>query len=300
MNSGVVCEAFLNYCKVEKALTEHTLAAYRHDIKAFSDNKFDEAFDCWLTVDRVKGFIDLSLNTHQHQRSTIKRRLACLKKLSSFAHTNYGFEDVFKEWSVSIKLPKNLPRCLDIEEVRALVSDNTNRTSTTEVDQETAFQVMLLSATGLRVSELCAIKVRDVASDGTSIYISGKGAKERRVYLGNKLLQNWLARFRDATQTNFGNDSHLFLNTRSRPLQPQSLRRRLHHLRSSKGMAKRVTPHMLRHTAATLLIENGTDIRFVQKLLGHASISTTEIYTHVSDMALRDAIMKADTLAALT
>lgn len=300
MNSGIVCEAFLTHCKVEKSLTGHTLAAYRQDIKAFSNDRVDEAFDKWLTIDRVREFIDLSLNLYNHRRSTVKRRLACLKKLSSFAHTNYGFEDIFKEWSVSIKLPKNLPRCLDIEEVRTLVSSNTNGNRTTQVDRETVFQVMLLSATGLRVSELCAIKVRDVATDGASIFISGKGAKERRVYLGNKLLQKWLVRHKEDIQQKFGSENHLFLNSRSRPLQPQSLRRRLHHLRSSKGMKKRVTPHMLRHTAATLLIENGTDIRFVQKLLGHASISTTEIYTHVSDMALREAIMKADTLAALT
>ncbi len=301
MKAKIVCEAFLLHCKIEKSLSEHTIAAYNHDIKAFS--RMEEAnknFNDWLNTDRVKEFVDTSLNFKNHKHTTVKRRLACLKKLSSFAYQKYNIEDIFKEWPISIKTPKNLPRSLDFEEVKALVSLDYRDQDNSKTVEDTIFQILLLSATGLRISEMCSIKVRDVSMDGTSIYIAGKGSKERRVYIGNKILQETLVKLRKEIQSRFGNKSHIFLNTRSRPLQPQDIRRRLHHLRVRKGIDKRVTPHMLRHTAATMLIENGTDIRFVQKLLGHASISTTEIYTHVSDIALKNAILEADTLARLS
>ena len=298
MKAKKACDAFLNYCKIERALSEHTVSAYAHDINAYSKNAYSEAFDTWLTVNRVKDFIELSLHNRNHKRSTVRRRIACLKRLSAFAQERFGFDDIFKDWPLSIKLPKNLPRCLNQSEIKTLLTGKYHQSQNNQVVEDTIFQVLLLSSTGLRVSELCAIRVTDLATDGESIYISGKGSRERRVYVGNSRLQELLIERRQTMLKEHGINSPLFLNSRSRPLQPQDLRRRLHQLRSSdRGIDKRITPHMLRHTAATLLMENGTDIRFVQRLLGHASISTTEIYTHVSDMALKDAIMKADTLA---
>lgn len=154
-------------------------------------------------------------------------------------------------------------------------------------------------STGMRVGELCKIRLEDVAPDGASIRIHGKGSRDRVAYIsGNDLRQDLRAAVtgRQRTSQNIG---PLFLNRLGRPIKPQSIRGKLRRYAVDVGLARRVTPHMLRHTAATLLIETGVDIRFVQRLLGHSSIATTEIYTHVSDEALRTTLERADVLATL-
>ena len=140
------------------------------------------------------------------------------------------------------------------------------------------------------------MKIGDVSEDGGAIRVNGKGSRERLVYVGNAMLKCELVAQRKQALVSRTIDDHLFLNARGRPLRPQVLRRRLHKLRVSQGIKKTITPHMLRHTAATLLVENGTDIRIIQRLLGHSSVSTTEIYTEVSDHVLQSAILKADTI----
>jgi len=165
------------------------------------------------------------------------------------------------------------------------------------VEKEAIWCVLLLSSTGLRVSELCAITGRDISPDGSSIHIHGKGAKDRIVYISNVEIRDELKHRRQHCTDSHNISAHVFRNSRGTPLRPQTLRYRMRNLAIARRIEKRVTPHMLRHTAATLLVESGADIRFVQRLLGHSSISTTEIYTHVSDMALKDAIFKADAIS---
>lgn len=153
-------------------------------------------------------------------------------------------------------------------------------------------------STGMRVGELCKIRLEDVAPDGASVRINGKGSRDRVVYISdNDLGKDLLAAV--SGQRTSQNIGPLFLNRLGRPIKPQSIRAKLRRYAADVGLARRVTPHMLRHTAATLLIETGVDIRFVQRLLGHSSIATTEIYTHVSDEALRTALERADVLATL-
>jgi integrase/recombinase XerD len=159
--------------------------------------------------------------------------------------------------------------------------------------------IRLMVSTGLRVGELCKLRINDVAPDGSSLRIHGKGSRDRIAYVTDAALRQELqqhaARRRNA---NDGCDA-LFINRHFLPIRPQSIRSSLRKYADDVGLARRVTPHMLRHTAATLLIETGVDIRFVQRLLGHSSIATTEIYTHVSDEALRSTLEKANVLGAL-
>ncbi|PPR25456.1 MAG: Tyrosine recombinase XerD, partial [Alphaproteobacteria bacterium MarineAlpha10_Bin1] len=155
---------------------------------------------------------------------------------------------------------------------------------------------LVISVTGVRVSELCAIAAIDVSTDGSSIQVLGKGSRDRIVYVSDAgLREDFMAR-RNRRINEEGERAPLLVNGRGARLQPQTLRQRLHKLRVRNGMSRTITPHMLRHTAATLLIESGTDIRFVQRLLGHASIATTEIYTQVNDRSLRRAVFQANTL----
>ena len=134
--------------------------------------------------------------------------------------------------------------------------------------------------------------------DTGEIKVFGKGARERIAVIANKRVRANLARHLKERTKRAGSEAPLFLNRRGRPLTPQCLRLRLHALASRSEVGRVVTPHMLRHTAATLLLEGGVDIRFVQRLLGHASIVTTQIYTHVTDLALRSALERADVMRA--
>lgn len=162
-----------------------------------------------------------------------------------------------------------------------------------------ALALQLLVATGVRIGELCAINIEDVAPDGTAICIRGKGNRERTVFVSNHDLQVSLAQVCLQRSQRSSPIPALFINRRRHRLTPQTFRLRLHRLQVSSALTSRITPHRLRHTAATLLIEAGVDIRFVQRLLGHASISTTEIYTQVVDESLRNALLRADTLRGL-
>jgi integrase/recombinase XerD len=153
-------------------------------------------------------------------------------------------------------------------------------------------------ATGIRVGELCRLRAEDIAPDAASIRVHGKGSKDRVAYIVDvacrKELQAMVERRRTA-----GLGAPLFVNRVGAKLKPQSVRLRLRRAAEAAGLTRRVTPHMLRHTAATLLIETGVDIRIVQRLLGHSSIATTEVYTHVSDETLRTTLERANVLQGL-
>lgn len=155
--------------------------------------------------------------------------------------------------------------------------------------------IRLMVSTGIRIGELCKLRIEDIAPDGSSLRVHGKGSRDRVAYISDARLRLGLVRL--ATEKKASRcSSALFVNRHGSAMKPQSIRSKLRKYATNIGMVRRVTPHMLRHTAATLLIEQGVDIRFVQRLLGHSSIATTEIYTHVSDEALRTTLARADVL----
>lgn len=135
--------------------------------------------------------------------------------------------------------------------------------------------------------------------DCSTLRVHGKGSRDRIVYIADVDLRRNLRRLVDARQKVNDAVGSLFMNRHGVAMKPQSVRSKLRRYAAEVGLARRITPHMLRHTAATLLIETGVDIRFVQKLLGHSSIATTEIYTHVSDEALKATLERANVLRAL-
>jgi len=154
-------------------------------------------------------------------------------------------------------------------------------------------------STGIRVGELCKLGIDEIAPDGSSLRIHGKGSRDRVAYISDTALRRELRQLVVARRRASDGTGALFVNRYGLPMKPQSIRSKLRRFAGEIGLARRVTPHMLRHTAATLLIETGVDIRFVQRLLGHSSIATTEIYTHVSDEALRSTLERADVLRSL-
>ena len=151
----------------------------------------------------------------------------------------------------------------------------------------------------MRVGELCKLRIEDVAPDGASLRTHGKGSRDRVAYISDTALRNELQKIVSHRHKGRQSCDAVFLNRYGKQIRPQSIRSMLRRYASLVGLARRITPHMLRHTAATLLIETGVDIRFVQRMLGHSSIATTEIYTHISDEALRTTLERAGVLAAL-
>ena len=288
------CDQFLSFCRIERRLSSNTLCAYDHDLKRFKSFVGRRDLTDALELNQLRSFLETMQFKYHLAPATVRRRMACIKAFSRYCAQKLGIENPFAVWHPAIKQPKTLPKALTFSEIEKL----TRERALSNIEEATVFYVLLLGATGIRVSELCAIRVEDVEDKGKRVRIQGKGSKERFVYIGHADLQSLLwSRVQDAVRSY--EDGLIFRNTLGRPLTPQVLRRNIHDLCRAQGVRRRVTPHMLRHTAATLLIERGTDIRLVQRLLGHASISTTEIYTHVSDRALAAAISEADIIGSL-
>lgn len=295
MNLQTLFDQFLFYCEVERGLSAHTVDSYRHDLNQFAlflqgKSTIEQA----LNADQLRRFLSDMSQRRNLSSSTIRRRLACLKSLASFASGRFSVRNPFDDWTPTIKRTKRLPRVLQRTDVAKLISPTGSN-----FDEEIVFTLLVLGETGLRVSEFCALTVRDVSPAGDVIRVLGKGNRDRVVYLTHGSVLKEMRRRRTARLKDAGENAYILLNSRGAPLQPQTLRRRLHKHAERLGYERTVTPHMFRHTAATLLIEQGADIRYVQRLLGHASISTTEMYTHVTNEALRSVVTEANTLGSI-
>jgi len=296
MTNEEIVDKYLFYCEIECRYSLHTVDAYRLDLKQYFDFIQKNPTKQTFNIDQLKGYLAYMVKDRKLASATVRRRLACLRGCCKFMALDKNFIDPFEDWKPSLKRPQRLPRALPHQLVKSLVNLSE---SPGIIESETVFCILLLAATGLRVSELCGITVGDIAINGASIHVLGKGAKDRIVFVGNKKLISLLKERRRRRSIEADLLSPMFMNSKSRRLQPQTLRRRMHRIAAARGFLSPVTPHRLRHTAATLLLENGADIRFVQRQLGHASISTTELYTHVSDTARQRAISRADPMGGI-
>jgi integrase/recombinase XerD len=289
---------FLRYCSVERQLSQHTLQAYAGDLADFRRFMPADASLGSITEVSLTEYLTDMIDRRKLAIATVRRRFACLRAfLRRFVLLELA-RDLFSKWRLQLPRRKRLPRTLSGPEVASLLTGFAARQSTSEPGRNarSSTAVRLMIATGIRVGELCKIRVDDVSPDGRSFRIHGKGARDRVAYVSDVDLRSDLEKLVRWHRANGSAGGTLFLNRRARPLKPQSIRSELRRYSARAGTARRITPHMLRHTAATLLIERGVDIRFVQRLLGHSSIATTEIYTHVSDEALRMTLERADVL----
>lgn len=292
-------DEFLRFCAVERQLSGHSLEAYSYDLADLrrwlpQEMKLSETSSLVL-----KDYLHDMVEIRKLSAATVRRRLACLRaffrRVAELGHA----PDPFATWRVQLPRRKRLPRTLSRNEISILLSYLRKlRPEKTMEHNGFSVAVRLMVATGARVGELCKLRIEDVSPDGSALRIHGKGSRERVAYVADpglrRELQNSLKR-----RLRGDNLGPLFVNRCGAPMRPQSIRSKLRRHAREAGLTRRVTPHMLRHTAATLLIESGVDIRFVQRLLGHSSIATTEIYTHVSDEALRTTLERADVLGML-
>jgi integrase/recombinase XerD len=294
MQFKIAIDAFIQFCVVERRLSPHTSTAYRFDLADFE--KWAQAAGIeQVTTSSLKSYME-DMAARKLSTATIRRRLACLRAFFHYTCEHTGLQNPFDGWRLRLARRKQLPKSLSRLEASTLLSTSTCAIAGAgPADQTINTAIRLMVATGLRVGELCALQRDDVISHGAALRVRGKGARDRIGHVSDAGLARELVALAGQQQGN----GALFLNRSGRPLRPHSIRNRLRVLAKQAGLRRKLTPHMLRHTAATLLIETGVDIRFVQRLLGHSSISTTEIYTHVSDEALRTTLARANVLSSL-
>jgi site-specific recombinase XerD len=297
MQFVVATSKFLQFCAVERRLSPHTTDAYKSDLTDFQ-RWFGMSFTTTeISNAHLKDYLQHMIGERKLTTSTVRRRLACLRSFFKFAADLGQTSNPFEGWHLQLARRRRLPRTLSRAEASCLLSPNSSPAATpTHIENDFGVVVRLMVSTGLRVGEVCKLHTEDISFDGAMIRVRGKGSKERIAYVTDPELAGALQRLR--VERGPTGVAPLFINRRGTGMKPQTVRLQLRRIAQEVGLVRRITPHMLRHTAATLLIETGVDIRFVQRLLGHSSIATTEIYTHVSDEALRTTLTRANILGS--
>lgn len=289
-------EQFVIHCRYTKSLSPHTARAYSQDLHDFT--RFIGAtrpLDS-ITSEDIEAYVQDILRRRSLSPATAKRRLGCLKVFFSWLCDGSVIRtDPLQNLKLPIRLPKRLPRLVTRDELRALLRATTpSKAHTVRSNGATHLPILLMASTGVRVTELVSLSLSDVDAAEGRIRIHGKGSRERNVYVTDPAILRGLKTHLRVRWRGGSENLRLFVNEQGLPLTAAAFRKRLHKAAISAAIDRRITPHMLRHTAATLLIEEGVDIRVVQRLLGHQSISTTELYTHVADATLQIALRRAD------
>lgn len=276
------------------SLSPHTMRAYSSDLH--NAQRFFGARKSLESLERhhLRTYIYDLRGNRGLKEATIKRRLASLKLLFKWAlQEDIVTANPFDLLNERIRLPKRLPRGMDRADqarLRKAMLLNSKTDNFEEVRDKTAIHLLL--ETGIRVGELVSINSADLSLSNGCLLIHGKGNRQRLVYLLQKPLLRKIDKYLTWRRSVPTRTEKLFVSPRGTAITPPKVRTALRRVATSAGIATGITPHMLRHTCATQWLESGLDIRYVQKLLGHQSISTTEIYTHVSDQGLREALSR--------
>lgn len=286
-------KSFLIHCQMERYLSANTLAAYRQDVCELN-TYFGEVEARSVTGQALVAYAANLLTRRGLAPATVKRRLACARSLFRWlVRTSIIAADPFVGTEIRVSVPDRLPRCLSTNEMARLAR------ATETASALTRMATLLLFATGMRVGELVAVRLADIDFDRGTIRIVGKGDRQRQVIIPNDNVARLIRNYVETFHTGESATDRFLCDSFGRALSTAAIRTRVRRLARDAGLSRKVTPHMLRHTAATELLEAGVDIRFVQRLLGHRSILTTQIYTHVSDHALRVAVRNADLFGRL-
>ena len=300
---------YIRWLLATRDLSPHTIRAYDADLASFERFLGANFAAAEIDQDAVVSFIEHE-KAAKLSPASLRRRAAALRGFCRWMLAQgLLIPDPWSGTNLALGRPRRLPRALPAHELDRLMGflagaaglgagtePDTRAVEERPHESTTLLAVALMITTGIRVNESVSIKCHDIDLPGGALRLVGKGRRERQVFLANDWIANLTSAYIDA-RTSLGLDhSHLLFNLRYDPLTPPAMRSRLAKATRAAGLGIHVTPHMLRHTAATQLIEAGVDIRYIQRLLGHASLSTTEIYTHVSDRALHRVVSDADVL----
>jgi integrase/recombinase XerD len=283
---------FTYYLNVERGLSENTVLSYQRDLEKYASFLKSRGIESAQAVkkDHIKSFL-LTLKDKNLATSSISRNLAAIKVFHKFLMA----EGLSREDAASVmespKTWKKLPEALSLDEVEKLLKAP-NPKDVYGLRDKAALELMY--ATGMRVSEIVNLKVDNINSDIGFVKCSGKGNKERIIPVGRKslaALKNYMDRSRPLLAKG-KTDAAVFLSRLGRRLSRQTFWKVIKRYAALAGIKKHITPHMLRHSFATHLLERGADLRVVQEMLGHSNISTTQIYTHINKDRLKSIHVK--------
>ncbi|MHC4457934.1 MAG: tyrosine recombinase XerC [Planctomycetota bacterium] len=321
MEDSVITQQFLNYLKFEKRFSEHTAKCYGADLLQFADFLIgrsegsvpaEEALSTSdhqagpatavaartkVDIDQILLSVDVNtiraylalLNEKQYSKSTIARKLATLRSFYKFLVKRGQMDNNPVTVVRTPKQDKKLPKFLEYEDVKRLLDTPPSDTWLGARDRAI---LETLYSTGIRVSELVGLNLDDVDFLGEVVHVRGKGKKERISPIGTSALQviQHYMEFRNKRAQNNSNFDMkvLFVNKHGRRLSTRSVRRKMDKYLKIAGLDPSISPHTLRHSFATHMLNNGADIRSVQELLGHQSLSTTQVYTHLTTGKLKE------------
>lgn len=288
-------DEYIHYLRIEKHLSPKTLEAYQHDLLLWMSHLKKQGHIKWgqATAHDALSFSVKRREDDKVSVSSLNRNLVSVRNFYKFLEDEHYIKHDFAHDIHLPKLPKKLPHYLSLNEVEQLLEDpNLASLTTIQKAGEVRNHCMLhvLYATGLRVSELVNLKLNDINLQSGFVIVMGKGNKERYVPLGQfaiDALDEFIEHDRPSLLKSQKSDA-VFPGRSGKPVTRQTFWHYLKRLALKKNIRKKISPHVLRHSFATHLLENGADLRSVQIMLGHSDISTTQIYTHITRERLKD------------
>lgn len=288
-------KSFLDDCRYMKGLSDKTLRAYTIDLRQFSDFCLAKT---WCDKETIEEYIkELYI---KYKPKTAKRKIACLKAFFHYLESkDLILSSPFHKISIKRREPIVLPKVIPVPILSKMMEIAYTKYGEPKhsecyykhIARDIAI-IELLFATGIRVYELCNLKKSDVDVKCKFIKVYGKGSRERYIQLTNKDVISALKQYQKAYSVEIKETGYYFINNRGRKISEQSVRFMIDKYANFVDPTFHITPHMFRHTVATLLLEEDVDIRYIQEFLGHSSITTTQIYTHVSQNAQKKIFTK--------
>lgn len=273
-------QQYLETAEYEKKLSPHTVKAYHIDLSQFITFSEGKMMNRELLSQYIKH-----LNEHFSPRS-VKRKIASVRAFYRALEVNGQINDnIFEKMCIRINTPKQLPRTIPEDMVKSLLqSAYDSHECSHRWRLRDTLVLELLFGTGMRVSEICALSQESflLSDESLHLIIHGKGSKERILQISTPELLALAQQYCIEFSAEIRAHQHILINNRGLPLSPQSVRRIINKYIENAHIPIRITPHMFRHTFATSLLDAGVDVRYIQSMLGHSSISTTQIYTHVT------------------
>ena len=272
---------YLEYCQYRKELDNKTVKAYRIDLRQYCEF----VGECDLDKNWIERYIT---NLHKNFRQkTVKRKIASVKAFYNFLEDEELIqENPFRKIKVKFKETSELPKIIPREEIEQLLQSMYTDLKIRKKKEKSILRdiavVETLFATGARVSEISNIKKENINLNTGVIRIMGKGGKERYILIGERSVLELLKRYYEQNYENIKQSGYFFVNRDGERFSEQSIRLMIKRYAKNAGIERNITPHMFRHSFATYLIEEGVDISCVQRILGHSSIKTTQIYIHVA------------------
>ena len=293
-----VRSAFERYLEAERNLSVHTIRAYLGDLDSFFDHleRLDVVDFATLELAHIRSWL-ANQQVKGGARTTLSRRATSIRLFTKWA-TKKGY--LVKDVGATLATPKGartLPDVLTVADASLAMDAMAARVGEEDgpISKRDAAMLEILYASGARVSELCGLDLEDIDYARQTIRVLGKGNKERTIPIGNpamRALELWL---KDGRESLVGAKSEraVFLGARGKRIDQRTVRTMVYHALAALEGVEKLGPHALRHSAATHLLEGGADLRTVQEILGHASLATTQIYTHVSTERLQKAFKQA-------